>query len=157
MVYCWLVHLTFNEGKKEEVSPSTPAALQPQIDTQHRAQHPAQHLSVYHTIQLINLALRPVWCHQWLSLWTAVAAHVKALEPNCLSYELFHDEKDPDSVFILERYVSEHDLTITHRQSAPFLALRARNAEAQLVKTGVTKGYHESEIGFVCRGEVAQK
>ena len=54
---------------------------------------------------------------------------------------------------ILERYVTEQDLTVTHRQSVPYLALRQRNAEGQLVKESHSRGYHESGTGFVSRGE----
>ena len=110
MVYCWLVHITFNPGKKE----------------------------------------------QWLAAWTVIAAHCRTYEPQCLSYELFHDEADADSAIIFERYVTEEDLTVTHRQSAPFLELRRRATEGQWVKESRSSGFHEAGIGFVSRAEAGQ-
>ena len=146
MVYCWLVQLTFNPGKKEEVSQATTTPHH-NIRT-HTPTHNHTHAA---TIKNKLLTPAPSSHPQWIALWTAVAIHVRSFEPSCLSYELFQDEKEPDSVMILERYVTEQDLTVTHRQSAPFLTLRQRTEEAQLVKERSSRGYHESTIGFVSR------
>ena len=100
--------------------------------------------------------LRGVLCRQWLSAWSVIAAHCRSYEPSCLSYELFHDEKEPDSAIIFERYVTEEDLTVTHRQSAPFLELRRRATEGQWVKESKSRGHHEAGIGFVSRAEAVQ-
>ena len=90
---------------------------------------------------------------QWLKYFTDIAAHVRDFEPRCLSYELYHDTKDANRVMIFERYATEEDLTVTHRQSVPFLALRARSQEVQFVKEYKSAGYWESNVGFVSRKE----
>ena len=158
MVYCWLVHITWNPGKKEEVHSSqlseTLHTRTQQSPASHskttQTAHPTLSTPAHPSTPSLSLSL------QWLQHWSAIAAHCRTYEPSCLSYELYQDEKDPNSAIIFERYVTEQDLTVTHRQSAPFLALRQRSQEAQLVKESKSRGYHEAGIGFVSRAEVTQ-
>ena len=160
MVYCWLVRITFNPGKKEEVSPAghnrehTFAINSQSRDTTQHAQLTTRQPDSLSP--LLSTAFTPCCCRQWMALCSAIAAHCRSYEPSCLSYELYQDEHEPDSVMIFERYVTEQDLTVTHRQSAPFLALRQRTEEGQLVKERWSRGYHESNVGFVSRAEAPQ-
>ena len=91
---------------------------------------------------------------QWVRYFTEIAKHVRDFEPRCLSYELYNDVKEPNRIMIFERYATEEDLTVTHRQSVPFLALRARSQEAQFVKEYKSSGYWETNVGFVSRKEL---
>ena len=92
---------------------------------------------------------------QWLSYFKPIAAHVRDFEPRCLSYELYEDTTDANRVMIFERYATEEDLTVTHRQSVPFLALRAKNQETNFafVKEYKSTGYWETNTGFTSRKE----
>ena len=144
--YVWLVQLEFHPGKKEEVQHLPhPYATTPVLITL----FPSHSLITFPPLSLLPL---PSLC-QWLTFFKPIAAHVRDFEPRCLSYELYDDTKDPNRVMIFERYATEEDLTVTHRQSVPFLTLRARSQEAQFVKEYKSAGYWETNIGFVSRKE----
>ena len=141
--YVWLVQLEFHEGKKAEVtalrSPHAPASpsLPPLLLTSSSCAS--------------AVAVSNAW--QWLTYFTEIAKHVRDFEPRCLSYELYNDAAEPNRVMIFERYVTEEDLTVTHRQSVPFLALRARSKEITFVKDYKSSGYYETNTGFISRKE----
>ena len=86
---------------------------------------------------------------EFKSLFTPLAAYVKRNEKNTLSYELCESDKDPNRVFLIERYKTKHDYLEIHRKSKQFLEFRGL---FELMKDKYTMDGHsylESNIGYV--------
>ena len=81
-----------------------------------------------------------------------LAEYVKAKEPETLSYELSESDKEPNQLFILERYKHKQSSYLEiHRHSKPFLVFREQLK--QMMDDGRASldghSYIESGIGFV--------
>ena len=83
----------------------------------------------------------------WVEAWGPLAAHCRANEPGCLTYEAAIDDGAGTKVVIMERYTCKDDLTVVHQQSAPFLAF-GKNAVQKLVVSKSGQSYFESNVGF---------
>ena len=108
-------------------------------------------------VLLVQMKLNPALggAKAFKAAWAALAADVKANEPNCLSYELCEDAADPDSIIIYERYVSPHDLDVTHAAGAAFKAFGKRLNEGELKGLVLSREpkrfFWESTEGFMER------
>ena len=65
----------------------------------------------------IRVKLKPEFIPEFLLRWGVLAAHVKANEPDTLSYELCRSDQNEDEFMIVERYPSRAQLETPHQQS----------------------------------------
>lgn len=82
-------------------------------------------------------------------LFSPLAEYVKKNERNTLSYEMCESDKDPNRIFLIERYRTKHDYLEIHRKSEQFLEFRGL---FELMKDKYTMeghSYIESKIGYV--------
>lgn len=115
---------------------------------------PRTHKKVY--VLLVQMKLNPAMggAKAFKEAWAALAADVKAREPNCLSYELSESTSDPNSIIIFERYVAQRDLEVTHNEGLVFKAFGKRLGEGELKGLVVSREktfYVESDVGFMAR------
>ena len=108
-------------------------------------------------VLLVQMKLNPAMggAKAFKEAWAALAADVKANEPNCLSYELCEDTSDPNAVIIYERYVAQSDLDVTHNSGAVFKAFGKRINEGELKGLVLSREpkrfFLESNVGFMAR------
>ena len=65
----------------------------------------------------IRVKLKPEFIPEFLLRWGVLAAHVKANEPDTLSYELCRSDQNEDEFMIVEIYPSRAELETPHQQS----------------------------------------
>ena len=65
----------------------------------------------------IRVKLKSEMVEEFLQRFGVLAAHVKANEPDTLSYELCRSDQNEDEFMIVERYPSRAQLETPHQQS----------------------------------------
>jgi len=86
--------------------------------------------------------------------WEPLARAVRALEPDCLSYELCRDAEDENAAIIYERYRTKAALEEVHNAGAEFQAFGKRLGEGDLKGLVVAKSkrfFHESNVGYMTK------
>lgn len=83
----------------------------------------------------------------FIEVFAPLAAHVKAHEPNTLTYEAFRSSSHANQIVIFERYATEADLKEVHWKSEPFLAFSNKLKDMNIVKNKQARSYIELQAG----------
>ena len=99
----------------------------------------------------IRVKLKSEMIAEFLSRFGALAAHVKANEPDTLSYELCRSDQNKDEFMILERYPSRAELETPHQQSEEFKAFKEwwTSSGCVLEKSGMS--CLETGVGYMAK------
>eukprot|EP00124_Ichthyophonus_hoferi_P005524 Ihof_evm2s824 gene=Ihof_evmTU2s824 len=90
-------------------------------------------------VLVVNVKVTPGNTEKFVEQFKLVADHVKANEPECLTYFVSVGE-EPDTLVIIERYTSK-DALVPHNASAPFKAFFEFNKTSGLVADLSIKQY----------------
>lgn len=99
----------------------------------------------------IRVKLKPEMVKEFLERWGILAAHVKANEPDTLSYELCRSDQNEDEFMIVERYPSRAQLETPHQQSEEFKAFKEwwTSSGCVLEKSGMS--CLETGVGYMAK------
>ena len=99
----------------------------------------------------IRVKLKPEFIPEFLLRWGVLAAHVKANEPDTLSYELCRCDQNEDEFMIVERYPSRAQLETPHQQSEEFKAFKEwwTSSGCVLEKSGMS--CLETGVGYMAK------
>ena len=99
----------------------------------------------------IRVKLKSEMIEEFLQRSGVLAAHVKANEPDTLSYELCRSDQNEDEFMIVERYPSRAELEVPHQQSEEFKAFKEwwTSSGCVLEKSGMS--CLETGVGYMAK------